>query len=337
MANSFRFFFLLVAVSFTSCQDSRYEVETNTNIEQADFYRLDQAIFAESTGTLADLATLDTESNGFLTIYMLEIMQMPPIDNPMATSILSQFTEDPTWRDLQQHIQNVHPELQKESATMKSALARYAAFFKENTLPQLVTYNSGFNVGVYPSDQYLGVGLEWYSGSDQPILDRLPPELFPQYKRDKMLSKYLVGNALKGWLFVKFQSKQNGESLLNRMVFSGKIHFLTKILLEDISDADLLNYSEVQAEWAENNAYDVWKHLVESDLVFSKSAKEVSKMMNDGPFTPGMPPESPGGIGNWVGYKMVEAFMEKNSDIGLVELMNNKNDQNFLKYYKPGR
>ena len=33
--------------------------------------------------------------------------------------------------------------------------------------------NTGFNYAVYPTDEHLGVGLEWYLGADHPIVSTL--------------------------------------------------------------------------------------------------------------------------------------------------------------------
>ena len=97
-----------------------------------------------------------------------------------------------------------------------------------------------------------------------------------------------------------------------------------------------MNYSDQQIDWAKDNEYSVWTFLIENDLVFSKDQKQIAKMVNDGPFTPGMPPESPGGVGNWVGLQMVEAFMDQKGTYSLKDLLK-AGDREILEQYKPGR
>ena len=50
-----------------------------------------------------------------------------------------------------------------------------------------------------------------------------------------------------------------------------------------------------------------------------------------------MPQESPGRIGNWVGWKIVKKYMNKHSNVSLHELMSEKNAQQILSKsgYKP--
>ena len=57
--------------------------------------------------------------------------------------------------------------------------------------------------------------------------------------------------------------------------------------------------------------------------------------MSDGPFTPGFPRESPGHIGEWIGYRMVEGYLEKNPDVTFPQLFAMHDPQAILKTYKP--
>lgn len=332
---------ILVLISlglFQSCSDSRWKADTSQVEYNGEILRLDKAVFSLGSGfSQNELMALKPEYGDFLNIYLIQIMQVGSPDNPMTASLFAKFLDDPSWRELQNVVEKMHPNLNKESAELENAFKRYAVLFQETELPKIVAYNSGFNVGIYPEKKYLGIGLEWYSGNDLEIFKRLPPDLFPQYKRDKMMPDFMTINALKGWLLVRYQDKLHGENLLNRMAFAGKIHFVASVLMEKVSDRDLLNYSQQQIDWCERQEYDVWKHLLENDLIFTEGAKEVSTLMNDGPFTPGMPPESPGGVGNYIGYKMIKAYMERNKEVTLVQLLNMENDREFLNNYKPGR
>lgn len=328
----------IVAGMAVACSGDPYDVDTSSVDYEEEFRRLDRAVFdlPENPGA-DDLTALEDEYGDFLNIYFEDIMRVGPPDNPMTADLFSRFVKDPNWRELQETIESRHPDLEEEAARITEAFKRYAVHFDADTLPKLVAYNSGFNVGVYPTPQWLGVGLEWYSGNDHPIIDRLPPDLFPQYKRDKMRIDYLVPNAVKGWLMVQYANQLEGKDLLGHMVFHGKMAFVTSALLPDVPLTDILNYTQEQIQWCEKNEFDVWKHFVENDLIFTNDAGQINRMTGEGPFTHGMPPESPGGIGVWVGYRMVESYMKRNADTDLKTLIDMNDDRAFLNTYKPGR
>lgn len=326
------------AILFWSCTDSRWKVDTSSVKYNGEILRLDQDLFAYKEGIYPDeLLAMQSKYGNFLDIYLTQIMQVGKAENRMTASLISRFLEDHDWQELQSFINQKHPDLNKESDQLEKAFKRYAVLFEDYRLPQIVAYNSGFNVGIYPDSTHLGIGLEWYSGNDLEMLDRLPPDLFPMYKRNKMMPEFMVVNAIKGWLMVKYQDLQNGDNLLNKMAFSGKISYITQALLDKITNREVLNYTREEINWCDKQEYEIWKYFVEKELLFSTQGMEIDKMMNDGPFTPGMPPESPGGVGNYIGLQMVKSYMDKNKNMSLKDLLNLKNDRELLNHYKPGR
>ncbi len=330
-------FILLVFIGF-ACSSDRWEVDTTAVNYSSQIARLDEDIFAVNPDRAFEEITALQEPYGkFLEIYFRDIMQSGNPDNTMSAQLLMRFTTDPKWEELQRDIETRFSDMGLYEEQLGEAFKRYAVHFNEDTLPQIIAYNSGFNIGIYPTKAYLGIGLEWYAGSDLKVVQQLPPDLFPQYKRDKMKPEFLSVNALKGWLMVAHQEQLGSDNLLARMVFAGKVLYISKALMPEVSESTLLNFTNDQLKWCEKNQWSIWKNLVEQDMIFTKNPKEINKLMGDGPFTPGMPAESPGGVGNWVGYHMVRSYMDKNKNTSLPALMMLKDDQQFLKTYKPGK
>ena len=56
-----------------------------------------------------------------------------------------------------------------------------------------------------------------------------------------------------------------------------------------------------------------------------------------GPNTAGMPAESPGNIGTWLGLQIVKAYVKENPAVELEKMFNDKNAEQFLRKakYKP--
>jgi len=317
-----------------SCSDSRYDADLSLVDYKADIQRLDKDLFEVQDKDAEWLKGINKKYGEFSSIYFAEIMRIGDADNPMTAGLANRFTQDPTWSQLQNIIVNKFPNLHSETIELELALKRYAVLFNKDSLPNLVAYNSGYNVGIYPSHQWLGIGLEWYCGNSHEIIDQLPPDVFPQYKLDKMIPEFMVPNAVKGFLYFEFRNRDVDKNLLTRMIHAGKISFITAKLLQTEDYARVLNYAENDYKWCKDSAYDIWKFLLENDLFYNEDPMQINKLMNDGPFTPGMPTESPGGVGNWVGLQMVNEYMLDHPKVSLSELINMENDRVFLEYYK---
>lgn len=333
-----RWCFIVWALALVSCSVDRWEVPTDGVPYRGVFLRLDRDIFAlDPEKPAAGLEPLRPVYGDFLEHYFSDIMQVGSAENEMAAALLMRFTTDPVWEGLQRDIEQRFPDLSPYEQELTEAFKRYAVHFGADTLPTLVAYNSGFNVGIFPTPTYLGIGLEWYAGGDMKVVQQLPPDLFPQYKRDKMQPAYLSVNALRGWLMVRHQHLLRENHLLGEMLYAGKVLYLTAALIPRAGDDRVLNYTQEQLRWCERNEWDIWKHLLEQDILFTNAPKTIQRYIGDGPFTPGMPAESPGGVGNWLGYRMVKAYMDKNRSVGLRQMLEQQNHQEFLKAYKPGK
>jgi uncharacterized protein YjaZ len=64
---------------------------------------------------------------------------------------------------------------------------------------------------------------------------------------------------------------------------------------------------------------------------------DINKWINQAPFVAGIPKNSPGRLGQWVGWQIVRSYMKNNPQIPITELMTNQNAQEILakSKYKP--
>jgi len=71
--------------------------------------------------------------------------------------------------------------------------------------------------------------------------------------------------------------------------------------------------------------------------LYETQSKLYGKYVNDGPTSSGMPAESPGNVGSWVGWQIVRAFMQQHPGFSLQKLMDIEDGQYILSKskYKP--
>lgn len=327
---------LVAAIIVPSCTSNPHKVNLNDVTIELEVNRLDQDLFRSGKADFNLInQQLSNKYGDFYEAYLADIINVGFPTDPMIGVQLEFFVNDPSWQDTQRQIDEVfesHEEIKEE---LELAFRYHKYHFPEVEIPKIVLYNSGFNVGVYPMDKYLGIGLEWFLGPDNPVIQRLAPESFPQYLKDKLHRKYLAVNSVKGWLMVKHQNQLKKEDIINMMIFHGKMMYLLDVLFPEVDDEIKMNYSADNLAWCTNNEYNVWTYLVEQNVLYSSSAKEIAGFLNDGPFTAGLAQDSPARIGIWMGWQAVRQYMKKKPDVSLEELLQEQNHQKILKYYKP--
>jgi hypothetical protein len=314
----------------------RAGVEHPTSAISLEIGRLDKDLFRSSPDTMREASLKAQATYGtFYRTYIEEILQGAPLDDPRLPLVLNRFVLDPDWRDAQQAIDSVLGDLRPEQRAFETAFTRLRTHFPDSLVPRIIAFNSGYNYGIYPTDSVLGIGLEWFIGRDHPVIGYLDPTTFPQYVKDRMVPAMLVPSAVKGWLMVHYLRDTQGQDVLTNLVETGKVMALLDDLLPATDPHLKFAFTPGQLRWCEENEFNIWKEVVAKDKLFSKRTEDIGRLLNDGPFTNGFPRESPGHIGEWVGYRMVQAHRKANPKLSFRELLAMEDAREILKSYKP--
>ncbi len=303
---------------------------------EVDVYRLDQLLFSAPPDSLA-AASLRAYADlgGFYRIYVEHVLRAAPIEDPRLAMALLHFTRDPDWAAAQASADSLFGNMEAQRAAFTDAFGRLKALFPDSLTPRVVVFNAGFNYGIFPTDSVLGVGIEWFIGADHPVVDLLAAEAFPNYVKRRMEPAMLVPAALKGWLMVHYLRDAAGEDLLTQLVETGKVSALLDALLPGTAPALKLAFTPGQLAWCEANEFHIWRALVADGQLFSKDPERIAAILNDGPFTNGLPRESPGHIGEWIGLRMVQAYLKAHPGTELTDLFHGIDARTILKDYKP--
>ena len=84
-----------------------------------------------------------------------------------------------------------------------------------------------------------------------------------------------------------------------------------------------MGYSDDQYEWAQANEDPIWRYFIERELLYDTDRELGRRFIDDAPFSKfrlELDRESPGRIGRYMGWRIVEAYAS-NQDTGLQELL----------------
>ena len=81
----------------------------------------------------------------------------------------------------------------------------------------------------------------------------------------------------------------------------------------------------------------MWSYFIQNKMLYSTDLNEIMKFTHEGPFTSAFSKESPARTAHWVGWQIVRAYMNKNPEITLQQLMDEMDAQKILTQskYKP--
>ena len=114
----------------------------------------------------------------------------------------------------------------------------------------------------------------------------------------------------------KMVAVPQGRAFLAQIIYYGKVLYLKDLWLPEVDDADKIGYTPQEWLWAEDNEIDVWQYFVSREYLYSTNSKLTSRFIDPAPFSKfelELDQESPGMIGQWLGWQIVRSYMNNNS------------------------
>jgi gliding motility-associated lipoprotein GldB len=315
-----KYILLVISVFFLfSCDEkSAIEKEVEKIPMEIKVMRLDQE-FGQATP--ATLASLKQKYPVFFPEQFHDSVWIGNMNDTLQQQLVKEITE----------VFPSNEKIEEQVLPLFQHLKYYFPEFKEPTIVG-VTSDVDYQHKVIVADTLLVLALDTYLGKDH--------EFYVNIK--KYIAKNLEPSQLAPDIAQAYAqqlvSKPQQRTLLAQMVYFGKQMYLKDVLLPQVSDAEKMGYTQEEMQWAEDNEEEMWRYFIEKELLYSTDPKLAPRFIMDAPFSKfylEIDNDSPGRIGQYLGWQMVRAYME-NNDITVPELLS-KNAAEIFKNskYKP--
>ncbi len=243
--------------------------------------------------------------------------------------------QHPQWRELYQEVEKKYKNFGAQQSEIEDLFKHIKYYFPTIKTPTIYTVISEMDnnsKAIYANDK-LVIALELYLGKDHKFYGE-----FPAYLRQNFEQRQMLPDIVSSFAFGVLPNPKD-KDLLSMMISSGKELYLKDILLPEYSDAERIGYSEDQIKWSKENESYIWEYFVNDKLLYSTDSKLANRFINVAPFSKfylEIDNESPGRIGQWVGWQIVRSFMENNPKVTVQDLIKmNEKDIFELSKYKP--
>jgi hypothetical protein len=329
---------IYIAVFIAACTGEKKPdvsgIPVTINVE-----RFEKDLFAVNPDDIqGGLTFLRNKYGSFLDLFLFQVTGIGSRDSALMFDRLKGFLTDTNFIVIQKDCDRLYSNFNLKQEQLTSAFRFYKYYFPNKVIPNIVTMISGFSYAVVNDSNNLAISLDMYLGSDYKYYGTLDPPL-PTFVRNKMRSEYMVNDAMKAWALSDYSIDESSAKMIDFMISQGRtVYFLDKII-PDEPDTIKSGYSAKQLEWCFSNEKKIWSFFVDNKLLFSNDPNEMNKFVNDGPTTNGFPKESPGNIGQFIGWQIVNSYMKNHSEITLQQLMETKDMMKIFNEskYKPAK
>jgi gliding motility-associated lipoprotein GldB len=234
---------------------------------------------------------------------------------------------DSLQQELASEVKATFSNFDQEQEAIESLFQHLKYYDKTFTVPRVITVTSDvdYRNKTIVTDTIVLISLDTYLGTEHHFYEGIQKFLTQNMKRSQMVSD-LASNYSEHYIF-----QDSPKTLLDDMVYSGKQLYFKDKMIPFASDAEKIGYTEAQMDWAAANESEIWRYFIERELLFSTDNTLASRFIADAPFSKfylELDSESPGRIGQYVGWQIVRAYM-KNNDVTLMEMLQKNADEIF--------
>ncbi len=305
---------------FSSCDKNPYHKKvSHIDVEYSilPFHSEIEQLANDSTRNVEN--TLNKTYGQFFDTYLFDIRKNFDIQDTNRSAIAKQFVEDRWIAEL--YVLSDSSFKVNESTYNKKihkALQYYKYYFPNPEIPQFCTFITGVNYSMAIDSNLIAIGIDKYIGADCGLYTSMNME---SYIRRNLRPEKLVPDLMRSMAENDFPNAFTEDYLLAKMLQCGRYQYFVKCMLPDEPDSVLWGYSAKQMEFCEKSECEFWKYFVGSgNLLFTTDYMIQKRFLDDGPFTVVFTKESPSRVGQWVGFKIVESYMQNNPEKTLEDL-----------------
>lgn len=315
---------------FTGCRNKQEAIVDGIHVEIAkqrfekDFFQIDTVELESSLGKL------ENNYPSFYTDFRDRILGLASIDSLQRNEAIKRFYKD--YKNIYDSSKNIDRGIDEAHLSITKALKYVKYYFPSYKIPkQFITFIGPIDAFAYSetggsgeiiTNEALCSGIQLHMGSEFPLYKTdLGQQLYPAYISRKFTTDYIASNCIKNIIDDIFPASPGEKTLLDILIDHGKRMYVLDLLMPFESEEIKLGYTTQQLNGAKENEGYIWNFMTENNFIYEKDVLRIRSFVTDGPMTAELGIGSPGFISLFVGKQIVAAYMDKNPETTLQQLL----------------
>ncbi len=323
----FILFFTLI-LSGINCNRNEFDIDVSEIDLQVEINRYDIEMFSIGANDVYyEIPKLQQKYGDFFEIYNIELIGVGLPNQKEYYNNLSEFFYYCDQISLYTEVLKVFPEnseFLKNSVT--DAFKHYKYYFPDEEMPKIISCISGFNLSVFTGEDFIGVSLDKYLGNNY----KLYSSMFDNYLSRRMHKEMIPVDIMRAHIIARFPFNDSVNTLMTFAIYEGRIQYFLDAMLPNTPDSLKWGYTALQWGWANEYEKNIWDFMVSQKVLFTNEATEIKTYTGEAPFTTPFRNNSAPRAGTFIGYKIVQSYMENNEDVDLQQLMQ---ETDYMKIY----
>lgn len=236
--------------------------------------------------------------------------------------LFSKRDSDSVWIDkikdtlqdqLLSEVNKSFPDLKDTKEGLRGLFQHLKYYDKTFSVPRVImlTNDVRYRTKAIVTDSLLLVALDNFLGENHEFYQNIP-----RYIAANMRSSQIVPEVAEGYA-KKYAFQTDRKTLLDEMIYFGKLLYFKDVVIPFMPDFEKIGYTEEKLKWAEANESPIWSYFIEKELLYSTDSKLPGRFIAAAPFSKfylELDNESPGRLGQYMGWQIVRAYAENTGE-----------------------
>ena len=295
----------------------------------------------DTTQIAAGLQQLSAKYPDFLSFYLDQLLNLnirgqysesvPGVHEGMHT-----YLTNKDFRGLFDTVARHFPDTKSIDESLRKGFQYMTYYHPGYTAPKVVYFVSFLNNWsvITVDTDVVGVGLDMFLGPQYPFYKSVG---IPDYMAEGLKPAAVPVNAFKAIYEAKQPFDAQNHNLLDLMIERGKEQYFLSKIIPFVPDSTRLGFTADQTDWCRQNEGSIYGFFVKENMLYETNWQKMLRYVNEGPTAAGMPPQSPGNVGTFLGWQIIRAYVSRHPGIKMDDLFAIKDAQKILQEanYKP--
>ncbi|MCR1997360.1 hypothetical protein [Bacteroides acidifaciens] len=251
-------------------------------------------------------------------ILIEDVLAIGTVKDDTISQRLQKFYSDTTLVRLMGDVEAKFPNLDEVEKGLTKGFKKLKKEVPDTKVPFIYSQISAFNESIVLVDSLLGISLDKYMGEDYPLYKRF----YYDYQCRSMRPERIVPDCFVFYLLSRYDMNYHEETcLIDLMMHSGKINYVTQHLLEYNDGGEAMGYSKEENDWCKENEKAIWEYICSNDHLHARDPMVIRYYMKPAPAVEMHGVQAPALIGTWIGTRIVSAYMKTHKDMKLKDLL----------------
>lgn len=286
---------------FFSCDQDNCRDSVGAEIVQLEVERLEGELFNTSS-------TLEVEdflkNHPDFAQFFLHSDQYPH-DSILAKSIFN-LIQNPSIDTLYQEAIKAFDNFDQVISDLESAIGRLKTYYPQTQTPKVQTAVTGLYNDMFVTNEHIMIGLDFFIGENASY----KPQQIPDYILKRYNREHLVASIMQ-FISSQYILPGKGDAMLVEMIDYGKSFYLLSKIIPCTPESILIGYTD--KEWGDifDNEEIIWANFVQNEWLYETNHSMKQKFLGERPNVYEIGDKCPGRIGRWLGWQIVNSYMEK--------------------------